>query len=111
MGNRTIQERNHMLDRISLNGKRFSLKRETDQAGDYGSILISQDKNRHPVGENGEIIVGYYLECGSPFPRSFSTQDYWLTTEVQEIHPIDKKKVRIKTKNSWYIVESYELED
>lgn len=52
--------------------------------------------------EGHEPIVGCSLLVGSVTARSYSNQDYWLTTPVTEIIKKTKKYVLFKTENSTY---------
>jgi hypothetical protein len=47
--------------------------------------------------------VGCSMLVGSITARSYSNQDYWLTTEVLEILEESETEVRFKTKNSIYV--------
>jgi hypothetical protein len=47
--------------------------------------------------------IGCSMMVGSVTARSYSTQDYWLTTEVLEILEDTEDEVRFRTKNSIYI--------
>lgn len=49
-----------------------------------------------------EPIVGCSLLVGSVTARSYSNQDYWLTTEITEIVKKTKKYIIFKTLNSTY---------
>lgn len=49
-----------------------------------------------------EPIVGCSLLVGSVTARTYSNQDYWLTTEITEIIKKTKKYWTFKTKNSTY---------
>jgi hypothetical protein len=49
-----------------------------------------------------EPIVGCSLLVGSVTARSYSEQDYWLTTVVTEIVEKTEKYVIFKTENSTY---------
>ena len=102
---------------IKLKPGKYSLSREGDGAGDSGPRLMSltdpDKKDFHydeliRVGENGEIHVGCRIECGSINGRTYSEQDFWLTTPVTEILEVseDKDYVKFKTGNSTYIVKS-----
>ena len=47
--------------------------------------------------------VGCSMLVGSVTARSYSEQDYWLTTEVVEIFDETEEEVRFRTKNSIYV--------
>jgi hypothetical protein len=58
-------------------------------------------------GTNYEIIghkpvIGCHMLVGSVTARSYSNQDYWLTTPVLEILEETEDIVKFKTKNSIY---------
>lgn len=102
---------------ISLGQGSYSLHRERDGAGDSGTIFKSL---RWPegkeactlneltqVGEIGEIHLGCAIYCGSVYARSYSQQDWWLTTPVTEFLDVKDDgvniEVRFRTENSIYI--------
>ena len=104
---------------VVLKPGKYSLQRERDSAGDSGPRLSSMKgpegkellyyDDLELVGENGEIRVGCRVECGSLTARSYSGQDFWLTTPVTEILEVndDKTEVKFKTGNSTYIARSF----
>lgn len=104
---------------IKLKPGKYSLKRERDGAGDSGPSFMSlkepEGKEGYyydelkKVGDFGEIHVGCRIECGSITGRSYSAQDYWLTSHVTEILEVadDNSWVRFKTGNSTYKAESF----
>jgi len=47
--------------------------------------------------------IGCSMLVGSSTARSYSNQDYWLTTEVTEIIEESEQEVKFKTKKSTYI--------
>jgi hypothetical protein len=64
---------------------------------------IQYDEN----GRNGKVvgdkpIVGCSLLVGSVTARSYSRQDWWLTTEILEILEETKEFVKFRTLNSIY---------
>jgi hypothetical protein len=85
------------------------LIRESDGSGDSGSnsqaIQWKEDGTFDKVVSNRPVI-GCSMLVGSVTARSYSTQDYWLTTPVTEI--LEEKivdgelYVRFKTGNSIY---------
>jgi hypothetical protein len=87
-----------------------TLRRISDGKGDSGARVeaIAWDED----GKIKEVVsnrptVGCSLLVGSVTARSYSKQDYWLTTEVTEIleERIDENKVlyvKFKTGNSIY---------
>lgn len=86
----------------------YALVREDDKLGDSGSMLVSfkLDKQTNNIihTDNGVIKVGYNVRCGSHAHRSYSIQDYWITTTVTEIMYVSEEKVTFRTKNSVYNV-------
>jgi hypothetical protein len=81
------------------------LRRLSDGAGDSGSrveALKWDEKEKKYKYAGNEPIVGCNLLVGSLTARSFSAQDYWLTTEITEI--LEKKEgyIKFKTTNSVY---------
>lgn len=81
------------------------LKRKGDGAGDQGArveaIRWNEDGTFKEV-EGNRPIVGCSLLVGSVTARSYSRQDYWLTTKVTEILEEREDYVRFKTGNSEY---------
>lgn len=87
----------------------FNLYRIPDEKGDVGGSSQAISWN-----ENGTIknvvdykpTVGCSLKVGSVTARSYSSQDYWLTTEVteivEEIENDETHYIRFKTENSEY---------
>lgn len=83
--------------------------RRTDGKGDSGArcdiIEWNTDRNVKSI-EHGCPVVGRSVLVGSISARSFSSQDYWLTTEVTKILEEIKNEntwyMRFKTKNSEY---------
>lgn len=47
--------------------------------------------------------IGCSMRVGSINTRTYSDQDWWMTTEVTEILEETDDKVKFKTKNSTYI--------
>ena len=87
----------------------FNLRRVSDHAGDMGgssrSIKWKEDGSFDEVtGE--EPTVDESMQVGSVTARSYSEQDYWLTTPVTKILETIKNDdvhyVRFKTGNSEY---------
>ena len=85
------------------------LKRISDGKGDMGdcsqAISWNEDGTKKDI-EGNKPIVGCSMLVGSINARSYSNQDYWLTTEVTEI--LEEKEVgdgiyvKFKTGNSIY---------
>jgi hypothetical protein len=78
----------------------YSLRRESDDAGDSG--LMSQARNKDGTVASDRPQVGCYMVVGSPYARTFGDQDYWQTTIIQEILEDEPNLVRFKTRNSVY---------
>jgi hypothetical protein len=92
----------------------YSLRRTRDGAGDSGpmSSAVFYNQNGEPERtENARPFVGAVMIVGSPFGRSFASQDWWQTTPVTailrewvETRGNDECKcVHFKTGNSEYI--------
>lgn len=82
-----------------------TLKRVGDEAGDSGSrVEVIQWKDDGTIDKvvGTYPVVGCSVLVGSVTARSFSNQDYWLTTPVTEILEEKEKYVRFKTQNSEY---------
>ncbi len=80
--------------------------------GDSGSLSAAHkvDKNGkkfESVSYDAEPQVGCCMQVGTPFSRTFSNQDWWMTTPVtkivsREINDDGVVTVVFKTKNSTY---------
>lgn len=106
---------------IKMRKGRYSLRRVRDGAGDSGMLLQSYKEPKGakyhsdlvPDGENGELKIGNWVECGSPYARTYSAQDFWRCTPIKEFLEIKKDEngeviyVRFMTRNSEYEVESF----
>lgn len=95
------------IQTVKLNPGKYSLIRQRDGAGDAGPVLICYKiENGQMVDrqENGVLKVGYNVECGSITARTYSAQDYWLTTEITEFIDVDPEgnSCTFKTGNSVY---------
>lgn len=81
------------------------LRRITDNAGDQGArseaIAWNEDGTFKEVVSN-RPTVGCSMLVGSVTARSYSHQDYWLTTPVTEILEDRGNYVKFKTGNSVY---------
>ena len=71
-------------------GSRVEAHRYSDKTGLYEGV----------VGH--EPMVGCSLLVGSVTARSYSDQDYWLTTEITEIVERTNEHILFKTLNSTY---------
>lgn len=82
-----------------------TLKRTKDGAGDSGArveaIAWNDDGTFKEVVDN-KPVVGCSLLVGAVTARSYSGQDYWLTTIVTEILEEREGYIRFKTGNSEY---------
>lgn len=82
-----------------------TLRRISDGSGDSGArvqaIRWNEDGTFKEVVGN-RPIVGCSLMVGSVTARSYSSQDYWLTTKVTEITEEREDYIRFKTGNSEY---------
>ena len=82
-----------------------------ENKGDSGPISVAhQVKNDKLTGftkQHAEPELGCCMQVGSPYARSYSAQDWWMTTPVTEIvsRTVDNDgtiTVVFKTKNSTY---------
>lgn len=92
----------------------YSLKRESDGAGDSGTMsrLFIQDHDhfgeyRVTYVDNARPKVGCVLRVGSNFARTYSAQDWWQTTIITEIledtvNEDGSEYVKFRTGNSVY---------
>lgn len=79
------------MKEVKLQGGKYSLRRDSDQAGDSGPMLISVDPGSWKTeSDNGIIMVGMAIRCGSINGRTFASQDWWQTTAVVEILEVVK---------------------
>ena len=70
-----------------------SLRRTRDGSGDVGASVVAIRENP----ETGELehkqtdrpLVGWALQVGSVTARSYSNQDWWMTTPVTKILEAD----------------------
>ena len=93
----------------------YSLKRESDGAGDSGTmskLLIPVYDNTGKIVDKLEVDdvrprVGSVLRVGSHSARSYSAQDWWQTTIITEIledtiNEDGTEYVKFRTGNSIY---------
>jgi uncharacterized protein YktA (UPF0223 family) len=87
----------------------FNLRRITDGAGDVGGMSksIGWNEDRTIKKSSGFIpTVGESVMVGSVTARSYSRQDWWMTTPVTEILEKIKNEevfyIKFKTGNSIY---------
>jgi hypothetical protein len=88
-------------------GNRYHLSRisPNDGKGDSGHMLLSVNEKGKQY--TNEIRVGYCVNVGSFYARSYTWQDYWTTTPITKIVEVkeledDSKVVIFETKNSKY---------
>ncbi len=82
----------------------YSLYR-TDGRGDSGPLSMAlryNDKDELETEHNARPKIGWALQVGSPYARSYVAQDYWQTTYVTEILEDTPDQVIFKTRNSEY---------
>lgn len=83
----------------------YSMYREKDNVGDSGtmSLAIYRDASGQIViEENARPRVGVSMRVGSQYARSFSAQDWWQTTLIEEIISETPDQVVFRTRNSVY---------
>jgi hypothetical protein len=89
------------------------LGRVIELKGDSGTMSIAlkvSEDGRSFIDQkdHAEPEVGHCMQVGSHYARSYSAQDWWMTTPVTEIVSKSKLKdgrteVVFKTKNSTYL--------
>lgn len=87
----------------------YNLRRTRDNAGDSGgsSQTVRLNEQTGKLEYGGDVPqVGYAVKVGSVTARSYSNQDWWMTTPVTEIlEEIKDDKghyIRFSTGNSEY---------
>lgn len=87
------------------------LRRERDGAGDSGAMIQllrlgadGQIETKFPKTIE-DIEPGWAVRVGSIGARTYSSQDYWITTPITEILESTEDSVRFKTGNSVYSLE------
>ena len=99
----------HMTDRVELKEGHYSLNRESDGTGDGGTWIEAFDRDN--PGDNHEqrvLIKGKSVRCGSFYARSYTAQDWWLTTDIEEFLEITEEQVKFRTASgSVYIVKIF----
>ena len=89
----------------------YSMYRVSDGAGDSGPMsdaVFYNDLGQPELRHNATPFVGAVMTVGSPFGRTFYSQDWWRTTPITEITDTwtddeGSRCIRFKTKNSVYI--------
>lgn len=83
----------------------YDLRRVSDHYGDTGArseaIEWNEDRTVKQIVSNRPTI-GCSMLVGAMTARSYSGQDYWLTTPVTEILEEEENYVKFKTTNSVY---------
>jgi hypothetical protein len=83
---------------------RYSLVRLGDRAaGDSGPMCEILDQESYkPIPNVTRPRVGCGVRVGSPYGRTYSSQDWWQTTPITEILVDEPEYMLFKTKNSTY---------
>ena len=86
----------------------YSLRRIRDGAGDSGPLslplrLNPETKQVEYDKENPRPRVGWAIQVGSFYTRTYQAQDYWQTTYVTEILKDTPDEIHFKTGNSEYV--------
>jgi hypothetical protein len=79
-------------------------KEYKDSGKRVDAISWNEDRSFKSVVDHTPV-VGCSLLVGSVTARSYSDQDYWLTTLVTEIIEETSEHIKFKTQNSEYILE------
>lgn len=85
---------------------RYTLSRVHDHAGDNGGLSQAIDSEGNVVGDRPTI--GCCMKVGSLYARTYSTQDWWMTTPVTSIIVSSDDYVVFKTKSGSTYEWSYE---
>lgn len=85
----------------------YSMYRERDGAGDSGLMSLALYKDAlgvTQIEENATPRVGVAMRVGSHYARTYSAQDWWQTTYIQEILSEEESetehKIVFRTNNS-----------
>jgi hypothetical protein len=83
----------------------YSLKRESDNAGDSGgmSLALWPDGDEVMHERNARPRVGVAMRVGAVYARTYQEQDWWQTTIITEILEDREDYVRFRTENSVYV--------
>lgn len=83
-----------------------NLRRTRDGAGDSGGmseiVRINPETDELEILHNEKPRIGWAIKVGSNFARSYSGQDWWMTTPVTEILEEKDNYIKFKTGNSEY---------
>jgi len=77
------------------------LIRDRDNEGYSGSRVEAWDRVKGEI-VGYEPMVGYCLLVGTLTAGTFTTRDWWRTTEITEIVSETEDEIRFKTENSTY---------
>jgi hypothetical protein len=82
---------------------RYSLIRLEDGAGDSGIMceILDFESRKSVVGATRPKI-GYGVRVGSPYGRTYSSQDWWQCSPVTEILEEREDYMKFKTRSSTY---------
>lgn len=83
----------------------YSLRRESDGAGDSGGMSLAlwlNEKGQVQEEYNARPRIGVVLRVGTVFARSYTAQDWWQTSTITEILQESENYVRFRTRNSVY---------
>ena len=84
----------------------FSLYRIPDGAGDCGPMFNllrrKDDGSIEVLNQPEKPLVGWHIQVGSPYARTYVGQDYWTTTVITEILEESEGYMKFKTTNSIY---------
>jgi len=83
----------------------YSLRKvDSPNVGDSGSMsmLIWIENDEVKYEHNARPKVGCSIRVGSTYARTFSAQDWWQTSLIQEILVDEPEYVKFKTLNSVY---------
>lgn len=83
----------------------YSLKRESDGAGDAGGMSMAlwlDEQDEVQYQHNARPKVGVAMRVGSVYARTYQAQDWWQTSTITEILEDTETLVRFRTGNSVY---------
>jgi len=83
----------------------YALTRERDGVGDSGPVcdIIAYDEEcqrSYILEDTHRPQVGCCVRVGSLYARSYSSQDWWLTTPITEILEETESSMRFKTRSN-----------